>query len=824
MRLRYSLLSFALCLIYWHPSYASERLLASDGNKADIYIRSNYSCAEEAAINIRSSSAGYYDQAAEILQRKIAATVSGILSFECPQISTIYLKGYAENTLVFQGDAKKKERWAIQTEPAPLERIALFISLQEPNFTLLGSLYDQLKPYKNVEGILTSYQFDTYEKQIHRVMSVVDGDTEAFQDYLKQSNGIESFDEALSHYTDILSLIEHYSPDQYPDYKKAYDDVVSDLKNEFWAARVDTLLSDDIPVSQVILKAKDLALSSNSEDFQKYVDSYLSNWIKEEEDFIASYITESPLYEIEWSSEFLTGFPLQYPTGQFPLLSAQLEETANNLPPLINERLSSLEQLAVDTIQESGSSESEIEEILETGFSLASEFDEAGFADIGQNLLSATVNYINKTLDSDFDNFKTELKSIDLDAENTSALQQQLLVYQELSANFTSYAPYVEAIQSVLNSSKDSICANILEDAGAWSRDGSKNIVFSGEPKNLTDFACELYENGHTITELSWIWWAPQTYFLTIRDAEGLESRFELEGDKLVFAENLSIVKRLSDESSDSEEISRENWEKYIAKLILPPPSGRPDENGVRECDRLAADPFDPNKRAQGIDFSSDKFGEGEDDFENFDRAIDACIAAVEDDSSDIVQLYQLGRLFWYSGEPDTAKEYIDEAAETYPPAKYYQAQILLATSEEQNDFVDALDWLEEAGKAGYTRAYDMIKELNPDGIDIYKEIPAPTGKEIIETFAETRKSVSVFGITSYASITGVEVKDCFQTSATDFACEYKKELRCGMSGGGLLGNIMSAAMQKDCDSAYAEFDNFRKLPSGKWTKLPSDI
>jgi hypothetical protein len=818
-----SLFLFTLALsILSLSANAEQRLLASDGDKAHLYIEDNYRCAKQVAINVVAKSAGYFDQDAIKLQRKIAATASGIIGFECSSVAFITINGLVGGTLVFKGEAQKSKRWGIQTEPAPLEQIALLMSLQEPSFLLLGFLQDQLKPYRDVEGILTSYQYDAYEKQIHRFMSIVDGDIDAFEDYLSKAHNFERFNEASKHYADILDIIKEYDSDKYPSYKIVYDTALPNLKTDFWEGKLSTIIGNDVSMTQIVSDIKSFVETSNNAEFKEFADKYLSDWVNEEHEFIKADINDAPLYEIEWATNFIAGFPDSYPFDTFPRFSTTLEKTGDTLSPVIAQRLSALEQLALDTIKEAGTTYESIDTLFETGFALASEFDEAGFTDSGTNILAQTVIYINQVLDDDRENFQAELAALKLTTESISALQQQSLIFEELSGSFSSYAPYIEDIENTINSGKDSLCVRILEDAGAWSQDIEKYIQFGDEKKLLPNLACELYENGHTLTEVNWDWWSPQTYFITIRDADGAESRFELSGDSYLYADTLSVVKRFEEDAEQGIKITNQEWGEYIARLTLPPPSGKPDANDVRECDRLAADPFDPQKRAAGIDFSSDAFGEGEDDFDNFDRAIDACIAAVENDAADPTQLYQLGRLFWYSGDPEQAKLYIDDAvARNYAPAKFYQAQMLLSSSEDQNDFVDAMTWLKHAGEAGYTRASKMLKELNPEGIEFFKEISPPTGNDIMTTFTETSKSASFLGITTYAAITSVQVKDCFQISATDFSCEYKKVMSCGMRGaGGFAESIMNRAMQSDCNSVYPEFESFRKLNEGEWEKI----
>ena len=819
MTCAYRCLAFTICVafvLHADSSSAQDRLLGSDGNKAKLYIEKNYSCANAVSIRIEAASAGYFDQSPDILQKKVAGTASAILGFECARVSEVSLKGYTNGVLVFEAKATKSRRWSIQTEPAPLESIALLMSLREPSFLALGALQAQLKPYENVDGIFSTYQFDAYEKQIHRFLTVVDGDLEAFRDYLIDPKEFGSFEAALTHYEDILALIRAYDQEQYPAYQQAFDDVAATLKDEYWSGRIAAVIDEQTTVAASVAAITDLASSGRS-DFSNYMDRYLADWITGEAEFYLSDIDNAPLYEIQWASEFLEG----YPDGKTTLkaTSTALEESGNALSRAIPQRLEQLSVEAKNVVEASGSSHEDISTVLETGFALAGEFQDAGFSAHSEFVLTATITHIEDLLSKDIERFRTELEETSLDSDAGAILQQQASLYDELSGQFPGFSPYRDAIYSFLDSQKGSICLQILVDAGAWSQDAEKSIILDGEPKKLANLACDLYENGHTISDFHWDWWAPKTYRLTITEESGQEASFELSGDSFLFANTLMVNKKLGEQEGEVPADS------YIARLILPPPTGAPDANGIRECDRLAADPFDNDKRASGVDFGRENFGEDDSDLKNFDRAIDACIAAVENAPNDVLQIYQLGRLLWYADDLERASEYLTTAVEAgHAPSMYYQAQTMFGSSDEYNVFVDAMLLLESSAKAGYSRSEQLSKELNPDGQKFYKLIPSPTEADILSTYETREESVTFPGIYhSNVKITGIKIRECFQTSATDFLCEYKPILECRMEipGSGFLGTFFNSMAKAECAAAPDSFETMRKLPAGKWRRTP---
>lgn len=797
-------------------TYAAERELAADGNAVRLTISNSYRCGSDAAIKITTASAAYFDQDALTIQR-LSDTARAILSFECPNISKIKFSGYTDGIVVFKADALKKNNWALETEPAPLEGLALFFSLYDPDFFYLGAVSEQLKPYKKVSGIAETYQYKAYEKQISRMISIIDGNTKHFRSYLnKPGRDFGSFEKLLAHYANILKTIEIYAPNHYPAYNKVYAEVSSSLKNDYWSGRVAKLVEDDDKtVAEIVTDAVALTKTSPSAEFTAFVDTYVASWISEEANFIKDTLGDAPLYEIAWASEYIAGFPDPAQAGTLSKTKTLIQELPAELLPLITQRTEELQTLAVNMIQETGTSYADVDTILETGFALAGEFEEAGFVDQGQFLIATTINHIDNVLSSGLQNYRNELSTIKLTGETAAALQEQALVFDELSAEFEGFTAYKDAVEDTLNSNKGLICKSVLQDAGVNPREYMKRISLGNSQITLIMFSCDLFANQHVVTEFK-----PTKkkgiYVLSIDEADGEQNRFILKADNASQGQGLRILARFENEPIP---MTGKEWLEYITKLVSPPPSGRPDADGVRECDKLAADPYDPQKLASGIDFEKEDV-----DLDVFDRALDACIAAVENDPDDARQQFQLGRLLWYAGDQEMAGEYINlAAAANYAPALYYQAEMLLGTSDDQDAFIDALDMFEASGKGGYARGNAMVKELNPDGIDFFKEIPPPSSKDLIGAFPKTHVSQTFFGVTASASIVDVKIKDCFQTSATDFSCEYRKILKCGMSGGNdPILRFMSWAQQKDCDTTQYTFGSFRKLGEGKWKELPN--
>lgn len=119
----------SVLLMLSSAAISAERELASDGDKLRLLIDENYTCQESVPITIRTSSAAYYDQDAATIQKLVINTAGAILGFECPKASKLEFFGYTDDALLFRADAQKKKKWAIESYPAPLETLALFLGL-----------------------------------------------------------------------------------------------------------------------------------------------------------------------------------------------------------------------------------------------------------------------------------------------------------------------------------------------------------------------------------------------------------------------------------------------------------------------------------------------------------------------------------------------------------------------------------------------------------------------------------------------------------------------------------------------------------------------
>lgn len=692
---------------------AAEREIASSDTKLQLLVDENYQCKPTVPITIRTSSAAYYDQDAAIIQRLVINIAGAVLGWECPKVSKLEFFGYTGDELVFRADASKKKKWAMESYPPPLETLALFFGLREPAYSHLGIIGAHLQKYENVPGITETHQHRAFQKQAKRLSAVVDGDTDKFVAYLKNPDqGFKTFSAVKNHFSKILIAVKHHVPEHYRRYQEAYDNVEASLKDAFWSARVASIMEDNDTIAQMLEAAVGAVGEANSADFSTYVDGRIASWIEEDADLIAADLPSSSLYELGMVSDYLSTFPAPSEAKGLSQIEARLKTIPGNLLPLVNNRLTVLQSLAFDTVKNSGSSYADVDAMLETGFAIAEEFEHAGYIDEGERLVVSTLTYIDYVLASGLGDYKQKLAEMTFNSDSVTVLQEQAFIFEELSTQIKGFKAYKAVADKTLEENKITICRSIAHEGGIETDDFEQPVSTLDGPITLIQFACNLFANQRRISAF-----VPEKegqYKLEITQSDGEIHRFLLAPNTIGTTEGLTGIKRFGIQKS---EMTPEQWGEYLADLLEPLPSGEPDIHGIRECDQLAADPHDANKLARGIDLES-----AEIDPDKFARAIDACIATVENAPDDARQQYQLGRLLWYAGDQDGAAEFVNTAADAgYAPAIYYKAEMLLGTSDNPDAFIDALALYEAAGKAGYARGTAMVKELNPEGLDFFK-------------------------------------------------------------------------------------------------------
>ena len=800
-----SSLLFSILLTFSATMTAQDRELATHGDAIKFSMDSDYQCAEEATINISTTRADKFELEDEIIQTWSDA-IKDILGYECDgQIETIKFKGFTDGVEIFTADTNADVKWSIQSAPAPLEQYALFFNLREPDLFNFGALYSLYKPFDAIPGIKETIQYEILKEQLVRLSEAVDGDMEGFQSYLQSAGpGLPNF-ETVKHHLDVLmEAIQAIKPDQYDNYLMTYLTNLQNLKQNFWTAQASEIFDDySLSLAQLFVKATEKAELSESDEFTQFMDKQLVEVVNDEFNILKDEIGEATLLDVNYAADFLAEAPDTESTKLFPGASALLGIYPDQLVIQLNQRMEELTTLAKETIDASGQGHIDTDTVMETGFALAGEFGDSGFEDESEQLVIHTIEKINSELASDLPEFKKGILELELDDQIATELQSQSNIYQELTSQFEGFAEYQKIVDLKLIEDRDQICESLLVNASVDKGFYNQPIRNLDETRTLVDIACELYDNDHTLVSFNQSKKKGPWSLVIVQDDTN-ESKFVLtsvQGSDEALSPVSAVV-------SDTEFNEPERAQEELLRLIEQPANGLPDSNGIRQCDRLAGDAEDPNKLVTGMDFNDEAL-----DPREFDRALDACIAAVENAPSDPRQQYQLGRVLMFAGDDENARDYIElSAQQSYAAALHHKAENLLTSSGEHNDFVDALSWFEQAGKAGYQPSIAMLKDLNPEGETFYKEIAGPTERDMGSIFTKRNCVNGGMLFTMCAKQRGARVRNCMQTSATDFECEYRVNIQCE-NGNNIFQNMAAGA----CRNAVVDwkFGRFRTGSSG---------
>ena len=109
-----------------------------------------------------------------------------------------------------------------------------------------------------------------------------------------------------------------------------------------------------------------------------------------------------------------------------------------------------MEKIAKDAIKDSGHRYTDVETVFETGFSLAEEFEEAGFNDQSLRIVVDTFEYIDELLASDLASYRKELESLEFKDELVDSLKEQVSTFKELSNSFKGFGEYQIATEETL--------------------------------------------------------------------------------------------------------------------------------------------------------------------------------------------------------------------------------------------------------------------------------------------------------------------------------------------------------------------------------------
>ncbi|WP_299829374.1 hypothetical protein [uncultured Roseobacter sp.] len=706
--------------------------------------------------------------------------------------------GKVNSVEVIKGQSKKTDSWVLRLDHSNLTKDALRIRSRIKSFDDLTKLLEIYSPYRTIPGINKTSGYTLFAQNSRAAVQNLLSDPNIFEKFVESSTLNDSGEKRRERINAALSIVQLYEPQIAQNLSQRVSQIQSASLRAAALRVLEQETGKNATVKAVVAETH-THLTAKTPDTATIaeVDAMLAAWI---EDRILTHEQTSEgayLDSARAHMEFVENVSASDVDGLLPETQTAIDTASFWFEALSEELLAENVAEATGLIEASGSSYQEIDLILETGLALHDEFLKYGFEDEANELLELAKSRIKEAIDTGLDVYKDQMHVENMTLERVAFYKEEADLFYALSEDYPGFSAYVEAIEEGVKLGQLQACAVVANTVETPANRQAVTVV-GGQSLPLKSLACALYSNGHLLKDVS----------IERGGRDGSITLLENNLDEVVFE-----ITSTGDEKSFWGEADA--WDEEMGALIIPPPTGKPDRNGVTECDVLAGDPHDKSLSTGGVVLEEVEF-----DYD-FDRAAEACIAAVEYDPASTRQVYQLARVLEFMGDAESAAHYAEVAAERkYAPAIHLQAFSILTYRDDEDAFFDAVDLLKVSSSLGYGPSKTELNKLMPPGVELFRERPPPSDNEILDAVGRKRCESNVFA--EACSIrTGVAKKSCFQTSENVFSCElvlyHKCSMRTGMDGDPLM-QMFTGLVTNSCSPTTDPM--FMKITKNgnKWT------
>ncbi|PJE35627.1 hypothetical protein CVM52_16175 [Pseudooceanicola lipolyticus] len=776
------------CVTGPRPALARDLAFLQD-NSAKITILDGWRCSSRATVTVESATAALYDAQVAYLGTLFGAALNNLLQ-SCPKLTEVTIRGRVDGTAWLEAKSSAAQGWQMAMELPRLEQAATTIPDRIKDFDDLPRLASIYQPYRAVPGVAETRAFRTFATFAQNTVLSIAGDPAGFDAYVRDKLDEMADDKAADEVEKALEVVAIYDRNAARMLRMRFAKLRQDIMRAEWTGVLSKALTPQTGIAEAArqigaqLQRRPVAASDLG-----FLDDRLASWIERR---LQQHDAAHPGTELaDLAADRAIAEALEraeVPEG-LNASRAAVDEAALAYAGFLDLALAEQLGAAQAIIDETGTGFADVDLVVETGLALSEEFRNHGFDEIADTLSEHAGARSTRLIEAGLAGYRAELDTREMDRDGIAAVQAEIAAFAELSSDFPGFDAYVETAEAALVSGRARACAG----HAAAIENGARIVIETGDSaRPLAAFACALYDNDHILAGFD-VAGGGDGAVLSIDSADQGVMEFTLadlgptDGGQLYGA------------GTDADGM---DWDATIAELLIRPPSGVPDRSGITECDLLAGDPSDPDQPAPGV-----KLEDTPPDYD-FDRAIDACIAAVEHDPGATRQLYQLGRVLDFLGDAENAQPYIDAAAErAYPPALHLKATQTLMTQEGDDAFFDAIDLYREASKLGFAPAKAELAALVPPGTELYREIPEPTDKDVMGA-VRSKICEGFAGMGACVYRTGVASKKCFQVAAEAFSCEVVLTQRCEMRMGNdplmrLLSDMTAASCPRRTDPLF---------------------
>lgn len=755
-------------------------------------------------------------------QRELSGLWPQILSYlqqSCPEVDTVQIVGYGQTLQTYRGQATSLNGWSLQHEQTPLRTALEELARARPTFENLRPLETVLQRHSEIFGGANTLDAEAVRSRIEAIkrdladeqIAKIEAEAQKLPETVEGLNQIgklgyrvfetlrQSYPLHVARFDAVIKRREVAIKDgallefdkKLREAPKGWKDAAATIRlarsiRESWGSKIPELG----PLTNQAMADVDRAVSEGLDAYKLALNEYPKDWgglTKASEDVRA----------------------LQADAGIVSGLSGYIT-AANEWRSLL---LANLEEQAHKDIREAGSGLESLETVIEAGEAKVKQFTEIGASERAERLQDTLSQRVHAIAEANVSAFEQEIQQTEISIDSFRALQELERQYAQLEQSMAVFGRYRLIAERRVGELKSNLCGTALTDFGRADLLDRLLVTERGRPP-IRDAACTIFINGGKLAADSGLWRRLVGVFtgdvvVTFEDHHGNQSQITLKpshdpGHQQGFVG--VFVRR----GNEDKAIDAKQWLELARIMLQGPPSGAADEAGRTECDYLAADPEDVAKRGEGRNWAA------ETDLTLAERAIEACVAALEHAPEEPRLQYQMGRLLWLMGEQEQSKAFVEAAAtKNYPAAQALKAEMILAANGTYDGFVDAYLLLEQSAKSGYQPALKMVKEFNPQGLDIYKELPTPTSTDLL-TALPANQCHEFLGVRTCIRFTGANIKSCMQINRSDFMCEWRPIVNCDNSANPLVDAMFKMA----CSQTEFGYATFRKLAEGRWQKL----
>lgn len=648
----------------------------------------------------------------------LASEIGAYVQSYCASVPAIRVSGFAGQDMVFEGDLSKTDQWRIKSTLTPLDIARNYLQALPIELASLRRVKDYMADEHRLGGPRTPDGQALRQIADTVTLSITEQALTRFRTLLAavpaNVEGLTQIEtmtrETLGTVGDAISgFMEQFNAATNTRIAEIRREVVAGLVSELaetpsdWQAAVQQIalaekrgdeLGQRVPEAVAVVREAVVRLTSA-------IDAGLPTF---RENLAAIPVEWSSLERLSDLRSSLTS-SLQQAPGLESYISA-VDDRRSTV-------FAALPDKAVEEITSKGNAVSDLEAVLDAGEAWAGKFRSAGRDDIANTLLSAMEKRVDELVRAGFAAFREGVVNTTQTRESLSELREALLEYANLELSVPAFADYRIAIADRVASIEEALCTKARSRSGLSASLASQKLALKDEMTTLGAFVCSVDEAEKSISQFGNGWFSSNVT-ATYRGSDGQESVLEF-GPSPESGDENALIGMAVTTGSERQEITRAEWFELATHIIEPAISGRPDMEGITECDRLAADPDDPKKLTPGV--AADKLSQDA-------RALEACIAALEHDPANVRLRYQLGRVLLASGADEEARSFLDRAALGGHAAAYASLGDLLFFDESAEK--QALEQYRKALTGGYTAAKDRVDALSASQqIDISKGWPA---------------------------------------------------------------------------------------------------